>query len=129
MTAMNGKLYLVGGQTGSGLPTPAASVYDPATGRWTSLPPMASARYQATAVGLNGLLYVIGGYGYNATGPVIAVEVYNPVSNTWRTVTAMPTARWSLGAGAINGRIYAIGGKAVGALGEVTLAANQVYIP
>jgi N-acetylneuraminic acid mutarotase len=98
-------------------------------GQWTSLPLMGSARYQATAVGVNGLLYVIGGYGYNATGPAGGVEVYNPATNTWRTVTAMPTARWALGAGAVNGRIYTVGGLAVGNLGEVTLADNQVYIP
>ncbi len=122
MAAVNGKLYLAGGQNGSGSPSTAASVYDPATRQWISLPPMAVARYMATAVGLNGLLYVMGGY--DGIDPLTTVEVYNPASNTWRKVTGMPTARWSLGAGAINGKLYAAGGQ-----GEAPLALNQVYTP
>ena len=83
------------------------SVYDPATGQWTTLPPMTTQRYWAAAVGLNGLLYVMGGYSGN--GPVVWAEVYNPATRTWRTLTDMPTGRWSPGAGAINGKVYVVG--------------------
>jgi N-acetylneuraminic acid mutarotase len=106
-----------------GVVSSEASAYDPGTGQWTSLPPMSVARYTATAVALNGLLYVMGGY--TAFGaPLTTVEVHNPVTKTWRTVTGMPTARWWLGAGAINGKVYAVGGHR-----DATLAVNQVYIP
>ena len=73
-------------------------------------------------MGLNGLLYVMGGY--NGVEPLATVEVYDPATRQWRTLTGMPTARWSLGAGAINGKLYAVGGQ-----GETTLATTQVYTP
>jgi N-acetylneuraminic acid mutarotase len=84
---------------------------------------MTVARYEATAVGLNGLLYVMGGY--NGIEPLTTVEMYNPATKTWRTVSGMPTARWSAGAGAINGKLYAVGGNG----GVASLAVNQVYTP
>jgi kelch-like protein 2/3 len=84
---------------------------------------MSVARSGATAVGLNGLLYVMGGM--SAGGAKAAtVEVYNPATNSWRTVTGMPTARWFLGAGVIGGKLYAVGGNA-----GTSLATNQVYTP
>jgi kelch-like protein 2/3 len=73
-------------------------------------------------VGLNGLLYVVGGYSGN--GPVVWAEVYNPATNSWRPLTDMPTAGWSPGAGAINGKLYVIGGQT-----DTTMAINQVYTP
>ena len=97
-------------------------VYDQAANRWSALPPMTVARYWATAVGLNGKLYVIGGY--NAIDPVATVEMYDPTTNRWSTVSGMPTARWSPGAGAISGKLYAVGGG-----GSVTQKINQVYTP
>jgi hypothetical protein len=120
VAVVNGKLYLAGGLN-AGVVSSDASVYDPVKGQWTSLPPMSVARYAATAVGLNGLLYVIAGL--DAFGPV-TTEVYNPATNTWRTVTGMPTARWSPGAGAINGKLYAVGGN-----GGITLQTTEVYTP
>jgi kelch-like protein 2/3 len=96
------------------------SVYEPATEQWDSLP-LTSPRYWASAVGLNGLLYIMEGYSGN--GPVVWAEVYNPATKTWRPLTDMPT-RWSPSAGAINGKIYVIGGQ-----GDVTLATNQAYTP
>ena len=122
MAAVNGKLYLVSGLEG-GEATPLAVVYDPFKHVWSGIPPMSVQRYAATAVGMNGLLYVIGGYTSRGT-PVATVEVYNPTTNTWRTVTDMPGARWWLGSGTVNGRIYAVGGH-----GATTLATNQAYVP
>jgi len=123
VTAMNGKLYVVGGQTElSSSPLAYGAVYDPANGEWSGLPQLKVARYSATAVGINGRLYVIGGY--NGGDPLTAMEAYNPATNTWGTVTGMPTARWSPGAGAINGKIYVAGGE-----GDATLTTNQVYTP
>jgi N-acetylneuraminic acid mutarotase len=83
---------------------------------------MPTRRYSAAAAGLNGLLYVVGGY--SGIGPLVAVDVYNPTTNSWRLLTDMPTGRASPGAGAINGKLYVVGGQA-----DSTLAINQVYTP
>ncbi|MEZ0333762.1 MAG: kelch repeat-containing protein, partial [Gemmatimonadales bacterium] len=77
VAVVNGKLYLAGGLTSGG----SASSYDPATGQWTSLSPMSFERQSATAVGLNGLLYVMGGHA--AFGDVGTVEVYDPGTRQW----------------------------------------------
>jgi N-acetylneuraminic acid mutarotase len=101
----------------------AAIGYDPATGQWIGLPPMTVPRSAATAVGVNGLLYVIGGM--SETGEKLTtVEAYNPATNSWRTVTGMPTARWGAGAGVVGGKVHVAGGN-----GGTTLATNQAYIP
>ena len=119
VAVVNGKLYLAGGLNSGG----SASSYDPATGKWTSLSPMSFERQSATAVGLNGLLYVIGGFAAFG-GQVGTVEVYDPGTRQWRALSEMPTERWSLGAGAINGRVYAVGGH-----GGTTLPTTEVYLP
>jgi N-acetylneuraminic acid mutarotase len=121
MAVVNGKLYLAGGHNQFGSPVSALSVFDPATRQWTSLATLLP-RYWATAVGLNGLLYVMGGYSGN--GPVGWSEVYNPATNTSRTLIDMPTARWSPGSGVINGKVYVVGGQ-----GDVTMTTNEVYTP
>jgi N-acetylneuraminic acid mutarotase len=122
MAAVNGKLYLAGGQDQFGGPSNALSVYDPATGKWTTLPAMTTRRHSAAATGLNGLLYVMGGH--SANGPVVWAEVYNPATGNWQTLTDAPTGRASPGSGAINGKIYVIGGQA-----DTTLATNLAYTP
>jgi hypothetical protein len=83
---------------------------------------MITPRYQAAAVGLNGRLYVMGGYSGN--GQIVAAESYDIAARTWRILTEMPTGRYSPGAGAINGKSYVVGGQ-----GDVTLAANEAYTP
>ena len=97
-------------------------VCDPATGQWSTLPAMSVARYWATAVALNGRLYVVGGCDGNAT--VTTVEEYDPTLRRWRTLAGLPTARWQPGAGAIGGKLYAVGGG-----GDSTLAVTQAYTP
>ena len=103
-------------------PSNAGSVYDPATGTWAPLPAMPTLRHSAAATGLNGLLYVMGGYSGN--GPVVWADVYNPATGNWRILPDMPTGRGSPGAGAINGKVYVAGGQ-----GDITLTTNQVYTP
>ena len=122
ITAVNGKLYLSGGQDQFGSPSNSLSVFDPSTKLWKPLAPMPTRRYSAAAVALNGLVYVMGGY--NGSAPVASTEVYNPTTNSWRTVTGMSNGSSSPGAGAVGGKIYLAGGGA-----DTTLATNQAYTP
>jgi N-acetylneuraminic acid mutarotase len=122
MAVVNGKLYLAGGQDPSGAPSNAVSVYDPATGGWTTLTSMGTFRHSAAATGLNGRLYVMSGYSGN--GPVAWTEVYDPATGIWRQLSDGLMAGSSPGSGAINGKIYLVGGQA-----DTTLATNLAYTP
>jgi N-acetylneuraminic acid mutarotase len=115
--AINGKLYVAGGQvTVSATPPVLSSLqaYDPSTDSWADLAPMPTARTRTAATSLNGLLYVIGGL-----RPVqfdiehlATVEAYDPARDTWMTKASMPTARSGLAVAVVNGTLYAFGGRA-----------------
>ena len=106
--------------------TQALEVYDPGTGSWKTRAPAPTARYGAAAVGLNGQLYVFGGFDAFEDA-FTTVEVYSPSSNSWRTLSSMPTARGYLAAGVINGQAYAVGGECCGT-GTYT-GVNEAYTP
>jgi len=68
--ALNGKIYVVGGnpvtcdpfdKCSFGVAYREVEVFDPATGKSSDVPPMFQPRKNASAVALNGLIYVIGG--------------------------------------------------------------------
>jgi N-acetylneuraminic acid mutarotase len=111
VTTIGGKLYVAGGNTGSGATSGRLDMYDPATNTWTALNTMPTARVAAAGAAVAGLLYVIGGR--NATTYRNTVEVYNPATDQWGVLTPIPTARAGLGVALINsdGRLYAVGGR------------------
>ncbi len=108
---VNGKIYAIGGQSGSGsgLFLNTVEVYDPSANTWSTAAPMPTARSGLAVAAVNGEIYAIGGSGFS--GYLNTVEVYDPSSNTWSTGAPMPTARYQLAAAAANGEIYAIGGS------------------
>ena len=62
-------------------------VYDPATNKWETRPPMSVARNHAFSAAVNGKIYVIGGrtgHGFILTATnTDVVEEYDPLSDTW----------------------------------------------
>jgi N-acetylneuraminic acid mutarotase len=118
--AINGKFYVVGGNTPFIGPNADLDVYDPITNKWKALAPMPDARTHAAAAVVDNVLYVVGGLGKDAydkvtstggshlpaTGMATAVCLgacgrrsvfaYNPATNTWSTKASMPTARHGL---------------------------------
>jgi N-acetylneuraminic acid mutarotase len=82
----NGQLLVAGGFGNAGCLS-SAEVCNPATGTWTTIGAMASARENHTATLLpNGQVLVAGGEG--SSGYVLSgAELYNPVAGTW-TATA-----------------------------------------
>jgi len=65
----------------------------------------------AGATGLDGRIYVFGGFQTASGAPTAVAYAYTPASSTWTTVRKMPIARAGHAAvtGA-DGRIYVIGG-------------------
>lgn len=82
-----------------------------ATGQWTTIDSLNTPRYGATAVTLNGKIYVFGG---STTGGIIlnTVEVFDPASGTWNDSEVPPfqIPRVDAAAAVLNGKIYLTGG-------------------
>lgn len=77
---------------------------------WATMPPLPSVRQNHDAVGLNNIVYVIGGLS-PAGVSLTRVDAFNLATNTWSPRAPLPSPRSDLnGASAINGRIYVSGG-------------------
>ncbi|MEW8957859.1 MAG: hypothetical protein AB2448_01915, partial [Moorella sp. (in: firmicutes)] len=113
----NGKLYAVGGNTGSAT-SATNEEYDPSTNTWTAKAAMPTVRNGlAAAAPGNGKLYAVGGNTGSATSATN--EEYDPSTNTWTAKAAMPTVRNGLAAAAPgNGKLYAVGGNGPSAINE-----------
>ena len=125
VAAIGGKLYVVGGNsgTGTGVATGRVDVYDAATNLWSRGATMPTPRVTAAVAVVGGKLQVMGGR--DGATYLDAVEVYDPVTNAWSKRAPMITGRAALGTGTVNGFIYAVGGKN----GSKVLALNERYTP
>ena len=121
-TALNGKIYVVGGVHACPPCLPqlqAIEVYDPVSDTWDTTPRalMPTAREQPSAVAFNGKLYTFGGLMRNPSDLndylwTDIIEVYDPVTNKWDTTKApMPTPTTGSREGSvIGGKIHFVGG-------------------
>jgi len=141
VTVLNGKIHAIGGNAlnapalnpGEHNVGPDASsvgtheVFDPATGQWTRLPPMPTARNHAGAAVLNGRIHVFAGrVGSNDT---LAVhEVFDPATNSWTTAPRVPTGRSGIAVVEFNGKAYVFGGEKF-ATEEATFREAERYNP
>jgi len=101
--AMNNRIYVVGGISGSLL------VYDPATEQWTKLQSLPEPSSNVAAVvALGGRLYVFGGTA--PTGATGKLQIYDVATDSWSNGTPMPTPRRQAMAGVISGQIAVFGG-------------------
>lgn len=99
----NGRIYAVGGRTGSTFGTGTIlgvnEVYDPIADTWTVLAPMPTPLSDVYAtIALNGKVYVLGG----AIDPVTvtgAVQIYDIATDSWSFGAPMPTPRAAAMAG------------------------------
>lgn len=85
-----------------------------ATGIWSSLAPMPTARSNASSAILDGKVIVVGGL----VGPVdddaapcTAVESFDPTTNTWSRLAPLPFPRVRPAVAAVDGRLIVIGGR------------------
>ncbi|MGI8426676.1 MAG: kelch repeat-containing protein, partial [Actinomycetota bacterium] len=104
-TALDGRIYVIGGSNDDGAPLKTVEVFDPATKSWSLQEPLAEARGRVGAVtGSDGRVYAIGGSGRKT------IETYIPRA-TPSQLPEMQFSRMGLAAAAgKDGRIYAIGG-------------------
>lgn len=82
--ALNGKLWVVGGQASDSSTLDSVEVYDPITGVWTPVARLNSARCASpTCEVVEGKLWVLGGVCRYFVEPEWMVEVYNPATERW----------------------------------------------
>ena len=110
-SSFNGKIYVIGGSSSPGGnwdPTNKLFIFDSILDKWIEGKPMPTARGGMTANFVNGILYVIGGYGISQVADVN--ESYDPLSNEWISKKPMPTPRHHSASAVVDNQIFVIGG-------------------
>ena len=112
-----GQLYVVGGYSQSG-DTSAGAVrnfwrFDPATGRWSAMPPAPLPRAAAGAAVLGHRLYVAGGRSDTLT-TISTLAIFDFDTGRWSLGPALHHAREHVAAVAADGAVWILGGRAVG---------------
>ncbi len=114
VAVVGGKLFVVGGATSggenAGVDTNAVQVIDLATGAASVLARMPQTRSHATAVTLDGHVYVLGGHVAGSWTDV--VSELDPATGSLHTVAHLPRAISDAGAAVIGSTAYLVGGEA-----------------
>lgn len=125
--ALNGKIYLAGGQEMGRPDSTLFQVFDPANGTWKNLAPMPGGASHIGMAALDGKIYVAGGFTVRPhVKPIDRFAVYDPEANKWQVLAALPMALGSVTLAATQGKIHALGGRRAG---EVTVDMHAVYDP
>jgi len=107
---VDGKLYAIGGDPGSGTGLSRVDAYDLLTDTWTRRADIPLVRAATGSSVVNGRIYLMGGGASRWVSFAPTVQTYDPATDTWSMKADMPTARGWLSASTVNGKIYAIGG-------------------
>jgi N-acetylneuraminic acid mutarotase len=75
---------------------------------WVAGTPAPFPRGEASAVTLDGKIYLIGGF--TAFGVTNRVDAYDPVTKQWKEKAPLPVSLHHVGVGVINKKIYVVGG-------------------
>jgi len=108
-------LYVIGGER-DGQYTAMVEKFNPATCKWQALPPMETARRNAAAVALNGVLYVLGGTSNAKTPDVATVEKLDLASLVWTVGVPLRTSQSRFVAAALSSRFIMVLGYSLAAM-------------
>jgi N-acetylneuraminic acid mutarotase len=107
VAAVDGMLYVAGGNVGAAGAVTTLERYDPATDTWATLAPMPGRRYQGGVAVLDSKIYILGGWNFpDSTIPTSTVQIYDTLTDTWSFGPNMPTLSGSGPTGVIDGKIY-----------------------
>lgn len=121
--SLAGKIYVLGGFTGSGTIVPAVRMFDVATGQWSDGPNLPRPIHHANVAVVDDSLYVVGALEGSSFDPIGDVWSWTPATETaWTARTSMPagTERGASVVGAIDGVIYVAGGLRSGAVTDLS---------
>ena len=127
--AVNGKIYLIGGQTTDDQQgaTAVNTVWelDPAVGAWVAKAGMPTSRSGGVAVAHDGRIYVAGGRVPRGND----FAVYDPAADQWEVLPNLPSQRNHITGAAIDGRIHIVGGRLENGLSPIKSDAHEVFDP
>jgi N-acetylneuraminic acid mutarotase len=110
---VDGSLYVLGGQTGSGVPPTGilntVEKYDPNMDSWQTMPPLSLARAAGCAVSQGSNIYIIGG-GSSAPPTSTTVLKYDTTTGESSVIGNINVARKRSSCQIINNQIYVVGG-------------------
>jgi N-acetylneuraminic acid mutarotase len=101
------EIAVVGGFNADGSHSARADAYAPGLDRWRRLPDLPASAHHAMAVGHQGRLYVLGGYGHSGNPLRTAYVLQN---GSWRALPRLPFPRAAAGAALVGRRIVVAGG-------------------
>jgi len=107
-SAVNGKIYAIGGLTVNMVPLSTVEEYDPVKDKWTKKADLPIPIHTLSTNAVNNKIYGIGGVNIGVL--LSTVYEYDPLLDSWTRKADMPTARTRACSSAVNGKIYAIGG-------------------
>jgi len=111
MQAVNGKLYLFGGQSSHGNDELSLMIFDPKTNAWTSEDyALGTERFLAGSVVIDNKIYLVGGRDRRQVS-LRSCDVYDPSRDRWSSCTNMHLGRADFGLASVNNRLMAIGGE------------------
>jgi N-acetylneuraminic acid mutarotase len=109
VVAVNGHIYIVGGNASGGVATAVVRALNPDTHTWTSKANMLATRQGAMSISVVGsTIYAIGG---GWTTYLSKVEAYDTVTDSWWARASLPYGFGFAGAATANGLIYVAGGS------------------
>jgi len=137
-SAVNGKIYVIGGRTGQGFILTATNTdvveeYDPLSDSWNAPRERMPTARSGGVSGTDGRkIYVAGGEvtTQELVGAFRAIEAYDPLTDSWSTLPSMPMPRHGAAGAVIGNRLYLVSGmiQSAGALVflDPTLATHTV---
>ncbi|MBP2472763.1 hypothetical protein JOF53_001635 [Crossiella equi] len=131
---VDGMVLAIGGEDSRRTARAEVGLYDPVSGRWELLAPLATPRRRNSATVLaDGRVLVAGGLTgpreFPATGLADA-ELYDPATDTWTPAGRLAEPRFFHSASLLpDGRVLVIGGSTTRAGGYTMLATAELYDP
>lgn len=146
VSALDGRIFVMGGGSQHGGLSAPVDVYDTATNRWTTAADMPTPRSVPSSSVVDGRIYVMGGialHGQDSRSqeermrnrtPLAIVEVYDPTNDRWATDADLTVPRGWFSTSVVDGKLYIVGGRSLapeGAIVEVdgAIPELQVYAP
>ncbi|KAA3465664.1 F-box/kelch-repeat protein [Gossypium australe] len=93
---------------------------------WSKLANLNVARYDFACAEVNGVVYVVGGYGVEGES-LSTAEVYDPDTDKWTLIESLRRPRWGCFACGLNGKLYVLGGRSSFTIGNSRFV--DVYNP